>query len=22
ALALHISGTFPDLGIQLWAIRG
>ena len=21
ALALHISGTFPDLGIQLWAIR-
>lgn len=22
ALALHISGTFPELGIQLWAIRG
>lgn len=22
ALALHISGTFPDLGVQLWAIRG
>ena len=21
ALALHISGTFRDLGIQLWAIR-
>ncbi|HAH8871785.1 type VI secretion system baseplate subunit TssK [Escherichia coli] len=22
ALALHISGTFPDLNLQLWAIRG
>ncbi|EAB8210298.1 type VI secretion system baseplate subunit TssK [Salmonella enterica] len=22
ALALHISGTFPDLDLQLWAIRG
>lgn len=22
ALALHISGSFPELGIQLWAIRG
>ncbi len=22
ALALHISGTFPDLDMQLWAIRG
>lgn len=22
ALAMHISGTFPDLDMQLWAIRG
>lgn len=22
AMALHISGTFPDLDMQLWAIRG
>lgn len=22
ALAMHISGTFPELGMQLWAIRG
>ena len=22
ALGLHISGTFPDLDMQLWAIRG
>ena len=22
ALALHISGSFPDLNLQLWAIRG
>ncbi|WP_312817299.1 type VI secretion system baseplate subunit TssK [Atlantibacter subterraneus] len=22
ALALHISGTFPDLDLQLWAIKG
>lgn len=22
AMALHISGTFPDLDLQLWAIRG
>lgn len=22
AIALHVSGTFPDLNMQLWAIRG
>ncbi|ECL8802153.1 hypothetical protein FT067_24815, partial [Salmonella enterica subsp. enterica] len=22
AVALHVSGTFPDLNMQLWAIRG
>ncbi|MEK8530683.1 hypothetical protein P2R31_23795 [Escherichia coli] len=22
AVALHVSGSFPDLNMQLWAIRG
>ncbi|WP_440135837.1 hypothetical protein, partial [Escherichia coli] len=21
-VALHVSGSFPDLNMQLWAIRG